>query len=128
MVYKEGAVLMKSRKFSLLLKLLHLSANQSKMMRVQEEALAHLLIQRQTHFFSAEGRGGGTAGVNGVNGQYSNSDATSSCIDTAKHGSGGTGSCRNMLKSWKLSWRRPNWMENHRITLAKWPQWRTRWK
>ena len=35
LVYKEGALLMKSRKFSLLLKLLHLSANQSKMMRVQ---------------------------------------------------------------------------------------------
>ena len=39
-----------SRELSLLLKLLDLSANQSKIMRVQEEALAHLLIQRQTHF------------------------------------------------------------------------------
>ena len=39
-----------SREFSLLLKLLDLSANQSKIMRAQEEALAHLLIQRQTHF------------------------------------------------------------------------------
>ena len=55
MVYKEGALLMKSRKFSLLLKLLNLSANQSKIMRVEEEALAHLLIQRQTHFTLQQG-------------------------------------------------------------------------
>ena len=41
-------------------------------------------------YFSAEGRGGGNAGVNGVNGQYSNSGETSSCIDTCKQGSGGT--------------------------------------
>ena len=44
-----------SREFSLLLKLLDLSANQSKIMRVQEEALAHLLIQRQTHFTLQQG-------------------------------------------------------------------------
>ena len=39
-----------SREFSVLQKLLDLSANQSKIMRVLEEALAHLLIQRQTQF------------------------------------------------------------------------------
>ena len=44
-----------SREFSLFLKLLVLSANQSKIMRVQEEALAHLLIQRQTHFTLQQG-------------------------------------------------------------------------
>ena len=44
-----------SREFSLLLKLLDLSANQSKIMRVQEEALTHLLIQRQTHFTLQQG-------------------------------------------------------------------------
>ena len=46
-----------SREFSLLLKLLDLLANQSKIMRVQEEALAHLLIQRQTHFTLQQGEG-----------------------------------------------------------------------
>ena len=49
-VYEEGTVLRESREVSLLLKPLHLAANQSKIMRVQEEALAHLLIQRQTYF------------------------------------------------------------------------------
>ena len=44
-----------SREFSLLLKLLDLSANQSKIMRVQEEALTHLLIQRQTPFTLQQG-------------------------------------------------------------------------
>ena len=52
---KEGARLRKSREFSLLMKLLDLSANQSKIMRVQEEALAHLLIKRQTHFTLQQG-------------------------------------------------------------------------
>ena len=44
-----------SREFSLLLKLLDLSANQSKIMRVQEESLTHLLIQRQTPFTLQQG-------------------------------------------------------------------------
>ena len=44
-----------SREVSLLLKLLHLAANQSKIMRVQVEALVHLLIQRQTYFTLQQG-------------------------------------------------------------------------
>ena len=52
----EGVIVLReSREVSLLLKPLHLAENQSKIMRVQEEALAHLLIQRQTHFTIAAG-------------------------------------------------------------------------
>ena len=48
-------------------------------------------------YFAAEGRGGGNVGVNGLNGQYSNSGATSLCINTGKHGSGGTGGTAGVL-------------------------------
>ena len=52
----EGVIVLReSREVSLLLKPLHLAANQSKIMRVQEEALAHLLIQRQTYFTLQQG-------------------------------------------------------------------------
>ena len=54
-VYEEGTVLRESREVSLLLKPLHLAANQSKIMRVQEEAMAHLLIQRQAQFTFQQG-------------------------------------------------------------------------
>ena len=54
-VYEEGTVLRESREVSLLLKPLHLAANQSKIMRVQEVALAHLLIQRQTRLTLQQG-------------------------------------------------------------------------
>ena len=42
-----------------------------------------------SHYIAAGG--GVNAGFNGVNGQYSNSGATSLCTNTGKHGSGGTG-------------------------------------
>ena len=42
-------------------------------------------------YIAAGGGGGASAGVNGVNGQYSNSGATSSCKNTAEQGLGGTG-------------------------------------
>ena len=48
-------MLRESREISLLLKLLDLSANQSKIMRVQEEAMVHLLIQRQGQFTFRQG-------------------------------------------------------------------------
>ena len=52
----EGVIVLReSREVSLLLKPLHLAASQLKIMRVQEEAMAHLLIQRQAQFTFQQG-------------------------------------------------------------------------